>query len=141
SSAPADGTLMEVNDRKARLITAILSDNFISDVPSNLIKTPRVVAENRGFMLFFQIVALDDFVDLLHAVVEGDLVRKIRREHKRFHSNPFDSVGQSFFVALAATEEPAALEVVHWFAFDAQAAVLQFSFQTGDHHGAPTCGA
>jgi hypothetical protein len=62
SSAPADRMLMEAIDRTARLITAILRRNFISGVLSicvkvesfsNLVKAPRVVAEDRGFVLFF----------------------------------------------------------------------------------------
>jgi hypothetical protein len=53
-------------------------------------------------VFFFQIFALDDFVDLLHTVVKRNLVWKIRGEHKRFHSDPFDGVGRGFFVALAA---------------------------------------
>src|SRR5262245_873062 len=89
-------------------------------------------------MLFPQIVALDDFVDLLHAVIEGDLVRKIRGEHERFRSDALDGIGQSFFVAFAAAEELATFEIVHRFTFDAQPAVLQFSFQTVDDHGNPT---
>src|SRR4029077_153832 len=129
---------MEAIDKTARVMTAILRRTFILMSSSNLVKTPRVVAENRGFMLFFQIVALDDFVDFLHAVVEGDLVREIRREHEGFHADAFDGIGQSFFVAFAATKELAALEVVRWFALDAQAAVLQLPFQTVDDHGNPT---
>jgi hypothetical protein len=49
----------------------------------NLVEAPGIVAEYGCFVLGFQILSLDDFVDFFHAIIQADFVREVRREHKR----------------------------------------------------------
>ena len=44
------------------------------------VKTSGVVAQDRRFVFGLEIVAFEDLVDFLHAIPEGNLVRKVGRE-------------------------------------------------------------
>src|SRR5574341_412867 len=68
---------------------------------SAAVKPPRVSAQDRRLVLFLQIVALQDFIDLFHTIADRDLVRKIGGEHERLGPDALDRVGQRFLVAFA----------------------------------------
>src|ERR1041385_2778442 len=84
----------------------------------NFVEPARVFSEYRLFMLFPEIVPFDDLIDLLHAVVERDFVRKVGGEHERFGADPLDGIGEGFLIALAADEYFTAGKIIHRFALD-----------------------
>src|ERR671919_533460 len=88
-------------------------ERFISfSLGSDFVEAPRVCFQYRFFVFIPEVIAFDDFVDLLHAIVEGDLVREVRSEHERPGSHAFDGISQGFFVALAADENFTACEII-----------------------------
>src|SRR5205807_1082533 len=123
--------LLSLDMRAATKHRGVIDDDL------DFIKAPGVFSKYRFFVFILEVMSLDDFVDLFHAVVEGNLVWKVRGEHERLGSDALDRIGQGPLVALAADEHFAALKIVFGFALDAQTAVLQFSFQAVDHHGNP----
>src|SRR5262245_5711882 len=76
------------------------------------VEPPRVLAEDRGLVLFLEVLPLENFVDLLHAIVDRDLVRKIGRKHEWFGSHPLDRVRQCLLVTLAANENSVAGKII-----------------------------
>src|SRR6266542_3036387 len=83
-------------------------------------------------------MTFDDFVDLLHAIVEGNLVWEVRGEHEWFGADALDGIGERLLIAFAADEQFAAGKIIHGLALNTQAAILQLSFQAIDNHGNPT---
>src|SRR3954454_10907607 len=76
-----------------------------------LVEPTGVLPQEHGLVLGTEIVALQDLVDLLHAVVHGDLVREVRCEHEGLRADALDRVSQPLLVPLAADVDAAALEV------------------------------
>src|SRR3954471_23642846 len=76
-----------------------------------LVEPTGVLSQEHGLVLGAEIVALQDLVDLLHAVVHSDLVREVRCEHEGLRSDALDGVSQALLVPLAADVNAAALEV------------------------------
>src|SRR5512147_277893 len=102
------------------------------------VKTSGVVAQDRRFVFGLEVVAFEDLVDFLHAIPEGNLVRKVGSEHEWFGTDPLDRISQRLFIALAADENLATGEILFRFVFKAKPAVFHFSLQTIDHNRDPS---
>src|SRR5262249_2140743 len=79
--------------------------------PSLPVKTPRVAAQNGGFVVLREIGPFQHFVDFFHAIGNGNLMGEVRREHKRLRANACNGVGQGLFVAFAPDKNPVSGEI------------------------------
>src|SRR5262249_61286980 len=68
------------------------------------VKTPRVFAQNGGFVVLCEIGSLQDFVDFFHAICDGNLMVEVRREHEWLWVEACNCICAGLFVALPADE-------------------------------------
>src|SRR6185295_11590813 len=112
----------KMGDRRSPLrLRVYFSERFYR---SNVVKPARIITQDCRFVLLFQIRALEDFVNFLHAVPERNLVGKVGREHEWLRTDAFDGVRERLFITFAADENSTAGEILSRFFFEPETAVF-----------------
>src|SRR6266478_5383404 len=90
-------------------------------------------------MAIVDIFPLENFIDLMHRILHGDLVREIGREHACLWSDPFNDIRQCALVPLTPHVASTATKVVKNRLLATKLAVLPLAFQPVDDQRNPTC--
>src|SRR5882724_12885259 len=101
------------------------------------VEPPCILAENRGLVLLLEVLTVQNFVDLLHTVVDRDLVREIGREHERLKPHPLNRVSQGLLVTLAANEDSVVRKIIGGMPIELESTVFQFALEPIEHERNP----
>src|SRR6266446_8682191 len=101
------------------------------------VKTPRVLAQNGGFVFMLEIGPFQDFVDFFHAIGESNLMGEVRREHERLGADALNGVGKGFFVSLAADKNQVGCEILLRMARERETTIFHLPCEPVDHQRNP----